>query len=186
MKKCFVWILFLLMLSGCRSSSDELDAGMHLRSRLLQSSKCAFTAEITADYHGRISTFTLDCIANDKGNLSFNIAQPSTISGISGTLTGEEGSIQFDDAALQFPLSAEDLPSPVSAPWILINALRSGFLTSACEENDKKRISINDTFQEMALILDVWLNREQVPERADILYEGRRILTISVTKFDLS
>lgn len=186
MKRLFVWILLPLLLTGCNDLSDDLDAGMQLRSRLLQSEQCVFTTEISAEYDDRICLFAMDCEADENGDLAFTVVQPLTIAGISGTLTGEEGQLQFENVALQFPLKVEDLPSPISAPWILLNALRSGFLTSACVEGDEICLSIDDIFQGRTLKTDVWLNSVNVPSRADILYEGRKILTMRVKKFDIS
>ena len=186
LKKCIVWLLFLPLLVGCSGASKDLDTGMALRSKILQSPQCLLTLDISADYNGRTSRFTMDCTADRTGDLSFNVVAPETISGISGKLTGEEGQICFDNMTLQFPLAAEDLPSPISAPWILINSLRCGFLSSACVEEGEIRLSIDNRFSGDILRLDVWLNEENLPVHADILADGCRILSLDVMKFEIS
>ena len=187
MKKYIAWSLLLVLLSGCSDLSHELDGGMQLRSRLLQASTCSFTAEITAEDFERIYSFTVECTADKTGNVFFTVLEPDSISGISGKLTGQEGQIIFDkDMILQFPLLAEEQISPVSAPWIVLNALRSGFLASACAEDEEVRLSIDDTYNDNDLRLDVWLDQENTPAHVDILQDGRSILTMNVTKFEIS
>ena len=95
------------------------------------------------------------------------------------------GRLTFDDTALHFELLADDQLSPVSAPWILIKTIRSGYMTSACMEDGMIRLSIDDSYDDEALHLDIWLNDANLPEKADILYDGRRILSVSVTNFQI-
>ena len=186
MKKYAVWLLLLPLLMGCSGTSKDLDAGINLRSKILQAAQCILTLDITAEYNGRICGFTMDCTADRNGDLAFTVVEPDTISGISGKLTGEEGQICFDNMTLQFPLAAENLPSPICAPWILINSLRCGFLSSSCVEEGKTRLSIDSRFSGDSLKLDVWLDEANLPAHADILSDGCRILSMDVTKFQIS
>ena len=80
----------------------------------------------------------------------------------------------------------DDQLSPVSAPWIFLRTLRSGYLTSAGMDGEQLRLTINDSYEEDALQLDIWLDGDDVPVRAEILYDGRRILSLSVKKFKIS
>ena len=183
MKKHVIWILSLLFLNGCSSTTKDLDAGMQLRAKILQSSQCSFTAQITAEYDDRLYQFTVDSKMDQSGDLYFTVIEPETISGISGKLSGSGGEIIFDNQILQFPMMAEDLPSPISAPWILINTLRSGYLSSACNEDDVYRLSMDDSYNGDDYRLDIWLDAEQFPHQADILLDGKRILTMKVSNF---
>jgi hypothetical protein len=83
-------------------------------------------------------------------------------------------------------MMADGLISPISAPWILMKTLRSGYLKSACEEGNETHLSIEDQYHDDSLFLDIWLDPEGRPTRGDILHEGRRILTMSVTNFENS
>ena len=185
MKKCTVLVLVFLLLSGCSGIPDEMKTGMELRSQLLQAAGCSFTAKITADYGDKIHTFTMNCQADSKGETTFSVVEPDSISGITGKLSGTGGKLTFDNTALCFELISDKQLSPVSAPWILINTLRSGCMMSACKEEDSLRLSIDDSYEEDPLRLDIWLNSENLPETADILYDGRRILSVSVMNFEL-
>ena len=157
---------------------------MELRTQLLQSS-CSFTAEITADYGDKLHTFTLQCTGSPQGDMTFEVVQPQSIAGITGTITGEGGFLTFDDVALHFDLLADDTVTPVSAPWIFLKTLRGGYLTSAGEEDGLLRVTIDDSYEEDALQLDIWLDEKNAPVRGEILYGGRRILSLSVTDFTI-
>ena len=80
---------------------------------------------------------------------------------------------------------ADEQIAPVSAPWILIRTLRSGYITSACREEEKIRLSINDNYEEDSLRLDIWLDADNLPEHAEILFDGRKILSVNVRKFSI-
>lgn len=185
MKKAGVLVLFLFLLSGCMSESAEIERGMALRSKLLQSDGCSFDARITADYGDKLYTFVLACRADAQGNVRFSVLEPESISGITGTVTGEGGALTFDSTALHFELLTDDQLSPVSAPWIFLKTLRSGYLTSAGMEEELLRLTVDDSYEDDALQLDIWLDRRDVPLRGDILYDGKRILTLSVENFEI-
>lgn len=185
MKKCSVWVLLLFLLAGCSGPPNEMELGMELRSKLLQASACAFETVITADYGDEIHTFKMDCKTDAAGNMTFSILEPDSISGITGELSGDGGKLTFDDTALHFELMADGQLSPISAPWIMMRTLRSGYMASACLEDGCVRLSIDDSYEENRLSLDIWLNPSNLPEQADILYDGRRILSVHVANFEI-
>ena len=185
MKKCTVWVFLALLLTGCSRIPEEMETGMELRSKLLQATECSFHAEITADYGDKMQTFAMQCKADPGGNVSFSVVKPDTISGITGKLTGTSGEFVFNDTALCFELLADEQLSPISAPWVLVKTLRSGYMKSACREEDQIRLSIDDSYEENPLQLDIWLNGDNLPEQADILYNGKRILSVAVTNFEI-
>lgn len=185
MKKTAALILSLLLLSGCANADRQIDRAMELRSRLLNGQGCGFTAGITADYGDELYTFTLECQGDEQGNVTFTVVEPETIAGITGSITQEGGKLTFDDTALEFPLLADDQVTPVSAPWLLLKTLRGGYLTSAGEDGELLRLTINDSYEEDALQLDIWLDGENIPVRADILYDGRRILSLTIGDFQI-
>lgn len=151
----------------------------------MQSQQCSFDAEITADYGDKLHQFAVSCQGDNNGDLIFLVNQPETISGITGKLTDSGGKLTFDETALQFDTMADDQITPVSAPWIFLKTLRSGNLTSAGMEGDLLRLSIDDSYEEDALHLDIWLDEEDMPKRAEILYAGRRILSLDVKNFQI-
>lgn len=180
MKKLGLCLMLLGALCGCAKEPEEISRGMKLRTTLLEASGFSFDAEITADYGDQLHQFSMSCQSDAAGDLTFRVAAPETIAGITGRITSEGGELIFDETALYFELLTDEQLSPVSAPWILVKTLRSGYLTSACQEETGIRLTINDSYEEDALTLDIWLNEQDLPERAEILFDGRRILTLQV------
>lgn len=185
MKKAAVLVMVSVLLAGCMGNNHSLDEMMQLRSELLSGS-CSFRAEITADYGEDIHTFGVYCEADNQGNVGFEITAPDSISGIQGVTAAEGGKLTFEELALAFPLLADDQISPVSAPYLLIKTLRSGYVRSAGEENGLTRVTIDDSYEEDALQLDIWLDEDHLPLRAEILYDGRRIVSMCLTDFRIS
>lgn len=186
MKKPGVFLLALVfLLTGCSGKKDEIERGMELRARLLRAETCSFDAVVTADYGTAVYEFGMACETDERGDFLFEVTAPETISGITGGITREGGKLTFTDAALQFDLMADDQVTPVAAPWILLKTLREGFLTAAGMEGELLRLTIDDSYEDDALQLDAWLDEENQPIRGEILYDGRRILTIAITNFVL-
>ena len=184
MKKLSVLLIVLLFLSGCSGKQEELERAMTLRAKLL-ASECSFDAKITADYGDKLYVFAMACQGDSRGNLTFTVTEPESIAGITGILSQDGGKLTFDDTALAFPLMADEQLTPVSAPWILLKTLRGGYLTSANMEEELLHLTIDDSYEEDALQLDIWLDGQNHPVQTDILYDGRRILTVQVSNFTL-
>lgn len=185
MKKIAAVFLSLVLLSGCTGKRDELDRAMKLRANLLGCLGCSFDVTVTADYGDSYYTFVMNCQANGRGDLQFTVVQPESIAGITGEITSGEGKLTFDDVALHFPLLADDQVTPVSGPWILMKTLLGGYLTAANEEDDLLHLTIHDSYEEDALQMEIWLNGEDEPVNAEILYDGRRIVTMVVENFSM-
>ena len=184
MKHWAAVFLPLLLLCGCSEGNQELDRAMELRAKLLCSS-CSFDTLVTADYGDKQYTFGMTCEGDSQGTLGFQITQPDTIAEITGVISGDGGKLTFHDTALEFPLLADGQVTPVSGPWLLLKTLQSGYLTSAGMDEDLLHLTINDSYEEESLQLDIWLNGENLPVKADILYDGRRILAMEVSIFHI-
>ena len=126
----------------------------------------------------------MDCTGDNQGNLKFSVTEPESISGITGSASEAGGALTFDDVALHFHLMAQDALSPVSAPWIFLKTLRSGYIVSACYEEELLHLSIDDSFEDDALRLDIWLEGDR-PIRGEILHDGMRILTLTIGNFQI-
>lgn len=175
-------ILVLILLSGCKGSEDSLDRAVALRNRILCEDGCSFTATVTADYGEQIYVFKMDCKTDREGNLSFTVSEPETIAGITGKITGSGGAITFDDKVLAFQTIADGLVTPVTAPWLFMKTLRSGYLKDAAETEQGFEISIDDSYAEESLQLRIRTAGE-LPAFAEIFWQGRRILTLAVENF---
>ena len=184
MKKLAAAVAMLVLLTGCSGEPKEMQKGLDLRSELLKASECRFSCEITADYSDRVYTFSMDCQCDSQGNVTFAVTAPETIAGITGAAADSGGKLTFDGTALQFDLMAQEQVTPVSAPWILMKTLRSGYITSAGMDSGRLRLNIDDSYEDDALHLDIWLGEDNRPENAEILYKDRRILSLKVSNFE--
>ena len=185
MKQIVAVFLTVVMLTGCTGKRDELDRAMKLRANLLGCLGCSFDVTVTADYGDAFYTFVMNCQTGGRGDLQFTVLQPESLAGITGEISSGEGKLTFDDVALHFPLLADDQVTPVSGPWILMKTLLGGYLTAANEEGDLLHLTINDSYEEDALQMEIWLDGNDMPVNAEILYDGRRIVTMVVENFSL-
>ena len=183
MKKVLaVFVLSVILLSGCRNKNSGMDQALVLRQKIQQNA-CSFHVDITADYGDTVYEFGMDCQADTAGNLSFTVTAPETIQGITGTVDGTGGNLTFDDAVLVFELLADGQITPVSAPWILIRTIRSGYIHATAETETGTKLIINDSYEEDSLQLDIWLDEEDCPVAAEILWQGKRIVSLTVKNF---
>lgn len=173
----------VLVLTGCNHSNSELDRAMSLRSRLLSAECCSFDAIITADYSDSVMSFTLSCEFDANGDMSFCVVEPKSICGISGQVSYEGGSFTYDDVVLGFPLLANNQLSPVSAPWIIMNSLRSGYINACTSYESGLQLIIDDSYEDNDLQTEIWTQTEDMPTYADVIYDGQRILSVSIQNF---
>ena len=185
MRKLVVLLLsFLLgLLPGCGGGQDATAQAMDLRARLLSSNGYTFDTEVTADFGDKDYTFALNCRADNAGNVTFTVILPETIAGISGVIDSNGGKITFDDVALAFGLLADGRLTPVSAPWVLVHTLHYGYITACAQTDSGVMISINDSYEDEALNLSVYLGRDGLPAEAEIFWNGRRVLSLTVKNF---
>lgn len=184
MIKVFAAVFALLILfTGCGRSDDDLSRAMALREQILQSNGCSFEAVITADYGDKLYTFTMDCETDSAGNLSFTVLEPQTIAGITGGISRDGGKLTFDDKVLAFETMADGLITPVSAPWVFMHTLRSGYLSACGMDGENLKILLDDSYKEEALRLDVWVDSQDRPFRTEILWKGSRVLSLDVKNF---
>lgn len=181
MKRLFLMVVCMLLLAGCKGNGAMNDA-LALRSAILQAQRCSFSVVITADYGDMVYTFHMDCESDNQGNVMFTVTKPDTIAGITGKISADGGALTFDDTALAIPMLTDDLITPVSAPWILLRTLRGGYISSCADG----RITIDDSYADDALTLDITLDEEDKPVLAEIYWKNRRILTLEVNSFVLS
>ena len=181
MKRLLCFLSVLVFLWGCNDDA-AMDLTLGFRSRF-QGSVCSFRATVSADYGDKIHTFVMDCQADETTRLDFTVAAPDTISGITGWISGDEGFLTFDQEILSISPLADGQLSPVSAPWILINTLRSGYLRYSGETDNGYHLTLDDSYDDGGIQVDVWLDREGILLGAEMIWQGRRILTVSVENF---
>lgn len=177
------FVLLWVLLPGCSAGEDAMGQALTLRSRLVSANGYGFDANITADFGDKLYRFSMNCQTDPGGNLSFTVTEPETIEGITGTIDAQGGKLTFDDTALAFELLADGRLSPVSAPWVLVHTLHYGYITACAQTDSGVMISINDSYEDEALNLSVYLGRDGLPAEAEISWNGRRVLSLTVKSF---
>ena len=185
MKRLVCVMLLFCFLVGCGNSQKQIDEALTLRRKLLDGDGYSFSAEITADYGREIYQFTVECLSDKQGNLKFTVTKPESISGIEGEITETSGTITFAGEVLAFAPIADGQITPVTAPWVFLKTLRSGYIASCAEADEQTHLQINDSYNEKALHLDIWLDHSNLPVHAEILWEGRRILSLKIKDFTI-
>ncbi len=182
MKKVMALILLCIILSGCGGTKDTQDKLLRMRQDLSGRGH-TLTANIHADFGENTYDFVLDCVFDTTGNMTFSVKYPETISGISGKITEQGGALTFDDKSVAFCLLADGDISPVAGPWLVMKGLRGGFLASWREEGGGTVVTIDDTFQGVAVSFQILVTEDLTPAHAEVIWEGRSILTIAVENF---
>lgn len=183
MKRFLCLLAVVLLLSGC-AGEDSMDRAIAARQKLLDANGCEFQATVTADYGEKLHTFVLECACDASGKLTFDVVAPDTISGITGTVTKDVGHLTFDGQALAFDDLADGQIAPVTAPWLLIRTLHSGYIAACSETDNGLHLTVDDSYADDAVQLEIWLDADGKPTGAEVIWQGRRILTIKVDNFE--
>lgn len=185
MKRIVAVLAVCFILFGCKQQSNVMDKALLMRQKLLNANACNFDARVTAEYYDKAFTFLLRCKSDMSGDVYFTVIEPESIENINGHISDKGGSFTFDDTVLAFEPLVDDNVSPVLAPWLLIRSLRSGYI-SHCTQTDREIcLNIDDTFHETNLHSEIRIDEQGSLVGAEIYYEGRRILTIVVSNFEM-
>ena len=177
MKKLLLPLILVLFFTGCGQGNTP--RGMSLRQRMNDSNGCAFTAEVRAYIGKEEYVFSMDCECGNSDTVTFTVTAPESLSGITGELSSGSGSLTFDGQALAFPMLAQGTMSPISSVWVLLHALRGGYLT----DEGKEGLTIDETYQGVPLRLSVTLDNEDMPTFTEIFQDGERILSLALKNF---
>lgn len=182
MKRVLMVVLAVVFIAGCGKGDSEINTALALRDRILQCQGISFDAVIAADYEDSVHTFSMKCAADSEGDITFTVTDPQSISGITGNIRAGKGELTFDDTILAFEPMTDLQISPVISPWLFLYALRSGYITACGREGQYQKITIDDTYKQEVLQLDIWLENG-APMRAEILWQGRRCVSIDIRNF---
>ena len=182
MRRILALGLIPIFLLGCNHQNDAMDRLLTFRQELIKSSNVTFQTEITADYGDSFYSFSMLCNYDQNGELTFTVTEPETICDIQGTMDSNGGNLTFDDQILAFNSMASGRISPISAPYILMQALRSGYISAAGKSEAGFSAMINDSYEEDALNLQIKFE-DNVPVYGEIFWEQRRILTLQIEDF---
>ncbi len=182
MKRIFLVFLTAVLLTGCAGENSDMEQALEFRSLCLGAKQLEFEARVCADYSDHMERFTLDCMADDRGTVSFCVKEPEVISEVSGHVSGKEGALNFEDEMIAFPLMADETLSPVSAPWLMVHALREGAITACAREEDCLHLSIDADYGDEAYQAEIWV-RDRTVQASEISWQGRRLLSMEISQF---
>lgn len=183
MKRLAILFVCVFILVGCSNSQDDMERALAFRQNLLHQDGCRFDCDLTADYSDVLYQFSLTCEADSSGALRFTVTNPESISGINGTITKNGANIKFDDTVLGFPILSEDLPTPLSGPYLFLNALRGGYIR-ACDVQDKRmQLTIADTYEDDSIVMNIKFDDQEKPISCEFIWQGRRILSMLISSF---
>ena len=185
MKRVLFVLITVVFLGGCKSDRAQMEQALAFRNAVLGADECKFSAVVTTDYGDSIYTFGMDCISKKEGTLHITITEPETIAGITCSVAGETGKLLFDDKVLMFETMTDGQITPVISPWLFMKAIRSGYIAYCGTKEKTVELRIDDTFSDTSFCTEVYFNENKMPVFAEILWQGRRIVSIQISNFSI-
>ena len=153
-----------LLLTGCGSRALE-NRFAAFSQALAEQEELQFTADVRAEYEDKSFSFTL-AYQKDAEEQTIQVLQPERIAGIQAHLSPGSSTLEYQGLILDTgPLDPYGL-SPMNALPALVEALCTGHLESAWEENGSPvfRLILDDH-----LSASVWFEAERmVPTHAEL------------------
>lgn len=181
MYKMIALLVCVLMLGGC-SAEKEMAPLYQLRRSMEQDSGCAFDVHIISQSDDHIHRFTLYCVETED-ILRFEVAEPESIRGITGSVSNKGGALEFDDTLLSFPLLANGEISPVIAPWLLLECLKNGLVRYVGAVEEGYSVTFHHSFRGEQLQVEAVLAENGIPKSCELFWDGKRILYLELSDF---
>jgi hypothetical protein len=161
---------------------SDLDRVLLFRSDVNGAAQCRFRSDVTLDYGNYTYSFGCECQINNE-NMDLTVVQPEVISGISARIASSSGELTFDDKYLAFESIASGNITPIITPWLFMRAIQSGYISTCGKSSDGYFAMFNDTYQGFDFSVKIYFIDERMPTRADIIWNGKRIASMSVNDF---
>lgn len=174
-KLCLCLLCLALLLSGC-GGGREAERRDQWAGELRARPELAFEAAIRAEYADNTVEYRL-AYEEDGEGCTLRVLEPEEIAGAGVRLQPDGAQLRFDGISLDAgPLDRYGL-SPVSALPALTRALREGHLESAWQEGDE---TVWELSSDGELKVQVWLDEELTPLRAELISEGRVAVFVEI------
>ena len=189
-KLCCVPMIALLFLTGCfgrANISEGEELALAIRSEFLVATTCAAKVEVTADYGQRICQYGLEITESEEETVLV-LTQPETVAGITARIRGEKGLLEYDGLSVETgPLNEEGL-TPVSAVPALLEAARSGYMTSCMLEEDNGLLRVDcgnpEEVPGQGVEMTLWFERSShALIRGEIMNDGIRVIDCTFSQF---
>ena len=180
-------LMISLLLSGCGESGRGLQRRVEeQRERFASAEEITFTADIRADLGKEVFDCTLLCTAGPDA-ASVEVMAPESVAGIRAQ-TGTDGlTLEYDGVSLAIGAIGTEGLSPLSAPPLLVSALRTGVPEHCWTERDGDRALIAaETYVTDAAALTVWYDAEELtPVHCEFSRDGTVVLDCGIREFTM-
>lgn len=183
-KKLWVLLVIVLCLSGCAKTKQPTQKALDFRAGLMNAGSCSFLADIVADYGERTYAFTVEA-EHSPQETKLTVVSPEEISGISAIVSENGAQIVFDGLELDFGELANGYVSPVSVPWLLGQCWVGEYISCAGADGEYEKVTYLRGYNDAELTVDTWFTKENIPVYAEIIYDGRRCLTVQIRDFQM-
>jgi len=180
-----LFLTVTVLFTGCANSHDGMNEFISMRDKILKGNGCSFETSVATDYGDTVSTFGLTCKTDNLGDMTLTVTHPDSISGISCKISGGKGQLTFDNEAVAFEMIADGQITPISAPWLFVKALRGGYISSCSDSDTGATIRIDDSFGNVAFSVDVWVDEAFLPKAAEVIWNGKRIMSMEISSFTI-
>lgn len=189
-KLCCVPMIALLFLSACAggtgvSKAEEL--ALAIRGEYLEATACSAAVAVTADYGQRVYQYEMDITVTEEETV-LSLSAPETVAGVTARIQGDEGLLEYDGIAVETgPLNGGGL-TPVSAVPALLEAARSGYMTSCMLEEESGLLRVDCRDPEgtpgQGVETTLWFDAEShALTRGEILNDGVRVIDCTFSQF---
>ena len=190
MRKRLICVLMMTaLLAGCgrAGGSEAEELALTIRGEFLAMDSCAAQVSVTADYGQRVYEYEMAVSVTEEETV-LTLSAPETAAGLTARLTGEENLLEFDGVSVETGPLDENGLTPVSAVPALLEAARSGYITTCALEEDGAvlRVDCGDpagspgTGTETALWFDA---ASHVLMRGEVSVDGFRVILCEFSEF---
>ena len=175
-------LMMTLLLTGCGGAAPERRME-ELKQNLSDADSISLTAEVTATLEHEVFACTLDCTAKPDA-VTVIVRAPESIAGIRAVVDASGSRIEYGDISLGVGGQA-DIPAPVTALPLLLNALKSGStLRTWTEREGEREIVVREYYLTDDTSLAVWLDAETLcPLHAEFRHGGAVTIRCEITQF---
>ncbi len=175
-------LMMTLLLSGCGGAAPERRM-KELKQTLAAAQSVTMTADVTASLENEVFSCTMDCAARPDA-ITVEVRAPESIAGIRAVVDAEGSRIEYGDISLGVGGQA-DVPAPVTALPLLLNALKSGStLRTWTEREGEREIVVREYYLTDDTSLAVWLDAETLyPLHAEFRQGGAVTIRCEITQF---
>jgi len=176
MKKTAAAVFLCIILCGC--AADAVSEFEELRAEVQSAESIEIIAELRSELEDESFTFELQC-TSDSEETAVEILSPESIAGISAHIKSGETALCYDGAMLDVGSLSENGLSPMTALPVLINAVKSAYISSLAKSGDElEAVLIPDDELTVTLYL-----LDGAPARAEISTDGITKVFIQINKW---